>query len=117
MELLNSVYNFYIFSESGNWYKVNYNGKEGYVSKDYVKVSGTGSTGTTNSNTNSETTGSSNNTTGTTTSSGTTTGETTNGGSSNVDVNSTIKLEKATTVKILPLINSNTIRTVSSEQK
>ena len=112
--LLNSGDKLDIISETGNWYKVKYNGKEGYVSKDYVKVSSTGSTGTTNSNTNSETTGSSNNTTGTTTSSGTTTGETTNGGSSNVDVNSTIKLEKDTTVKILPLINSNTISTVSS---
>ena len=107
--LLNSGDKLDIISETGNWYKVKYNGKEGYVSKDYVKVSSTGSTGTTNSNTNSETTGSSNNTTGTTTPSGTTTGETTN-----VDVNSTIKLEKDTTVKILPLINSNTISTVSS---
>ena len=112
--LLNSGDKLDIISETGNWYKVKYNGKEGYVSKDYVKVSSTGSTGTTNSNTNSETTGSSNNTTGTTTPSGTTTGETTNGGASNVDVNSTIKLEKDTTVKILPLINSNTISTVSS---
>ena len=112
--LLNSGDKLDIISETGNWYKVKYNGKEGYVSKDYVKVSSTGSTGTTNSNTNSETTGSSNNTTGTTTPSGTTTGETANGGASNVDVNSTIKLEKDTTVKILPLINSNTISTVSS---
>ena len=107
--LLNSGDKLDIISETGNWYKVKYNGKEGYVSKDYVKVSSTGSTGTTNSNTNSETTtGNSNNTTGATT------GETTNGGASNVDVNSTIKLEKDTTVKILPLINSNTISTVSS---
>lgn len=107
--LLNSGDKLDIISETGNWYKVKYNGKEGYVSKDYVRVSSTGSTGTTNSNTNSETTtGNSNNTTGTTT------GETTNGGASNVDVNSTIKLEKDTTVKILPLINSNTISTVSS---
>ena len=107
--LLNSGDKLDIISETGNWYKVKYNGKEGYVSKDYVKVSSTGSTGTTNSNTNSETTtGNSNNTTEATT------GETTNGGASNVDVNSTIKLEKDTTVKILPLINSNTISTVSS---
>lgn len=107
--LLNSGDKLDIISETGNWYKVKYNGKEGYVSKDYVKVSSTGSTGTTNSNTNSETTtGNSNNTTGATT------GETTNGGASNVDVNSTIKLEKDTTVNILPLINSNTISTVSS---
>lgn len=107
--LLNSGDKLDIISETGNWYKVKYNGKEGYVSKDYVKVSSTGSTGTTNSNTNSETTtGNTNNTTGATT------GEPTNGGASNVDVNSTIKLEKDTTVKILPLVNSNTISTVNS---
>ena len=123
--LLNSGDKLDIISETGNWYKVKYNGKEGYVSKDYVKVSSTSSSGTTNSSTNSETTtgntsGSTSNTTDTKTSqtgessSGTTTAGTTNGGASNVDVNSTVKLEKDTTVKILPLINSNTISTVSS---
>ena len=29
-----------ITGESGNWYKISYNGKDGYISKDYVQISG-----------------------------------------------------------------------------
>ncbi|TPF14382.1 hypothetical protein CBE79_25640 [Priestia megaterium] len=33
-----------VVSKSGSWYKINYNGRTGYVSSDYVQVSGTGAT-------------------------------------------------------------------------
>ncbi|PEB60382.1 hypothetical protein COM86_30295 [Priestia megaterium] len=33
-----------VVSKSGSWYKINYNGRTGYVSSDYVQVSGTGTT-------------------------------------------------------------------------
>ncbi|MDY3827275.1 MAG: SH3 domain-containing protein [Clostridium sp.] len=36
-----------ITGESGNWYKINYNGKVGYVYKSYIKKGTTGTTGTT----------------------------------------------------------------------
>ena len=29
-----------ILDSNGNWYKINFNGKEGWVSKNYIKVSG-----------------------------------------------------------------------------
>ncbi|MDD6796373.1 MAG: C40 family peptidase, partial [Clostridiaceae bacterium] len=47
-----------IIGESGNWYKINYNGRTGYVSKDYVQKSGASNSGSTNSSSNN--TGSSN---------------------------------------------------------
>ncbi|MDR4235317.1 SH3 domain-containing protein, partial [Priestia megaterium] len=30
-----------VVSKSGSWYKINYNGRMGYVSSDYVQASGT----------------------------------------------------------------------------
>ncbi|MDR4235201.1 SH3 domain-containing protein, partial [Priestia megaterium] len=30
-----------VMSKSGSWYKINYNGRMGYVSSDYVQASGT----------------------------------------------------------------------------
>ncbi|MEH7520328.1 MULTISPECIES: SH3 domain-containing protein [Priestia] len=33
-----------VVSKSGSWYKINYNGRTGYVSSDYVQASGTGTT-------------------------------------------------------------------------
>ena len=42
-----------IIGESGNWYKINYNGKEGYSSKDYIKkVTDSTPNNDTNNNTN-----------------------------------------------------------------
>lgn len=73
-----------IISESDGWYKVKYENIEGYVSKDYIKVKDDGEPKTeTATNTNST----NNDTVGTT---------------------MTIDVEK-TAIKILPLINSNTI--------
>ena len=73
-----------IISESNGWYKVKYKDIEGYVSKDYIKVKDEEPKTETTTNTNPI---SNNDTVGTT---------------------MTIDVEK-TAIKILPLINSNTI--------
>lgn len=76
-----------IISESNGWYKVKYKDIEGYVSKDYIKVKDEEPKTETTTNTNPI---SNNDTVGTT---------------------MTIDVEK-TAIKILPLINSNTIGTL-----
>lgn len=76
-----------IISESNGWYKVKYKNIEGYVSKDYIKLS--------NEESNTETT----------------TNKNSIDNSNTVGTTMTIDIEK-TAIKILPLINSNTIGTL-----
>lgn len=111
VELLNSGDKLEIISEEGNWYKVKHNNNEGYVSKDYVKVTKSTTNATTATNTTTET-GNTENGAGTT-SSNTESG--TGSSSNNAEtgtasgVTTTAKLSKDTSVKITPLINSNEI--------
>ena len=43
-----------ILGEKGNWYNISYNGKNAYISKDYVKVSGESSNSSSGNNSNAE---------------------------------------------------------------
>ena len=106
VKLLNMDDELEILSEEGNWYKVKVGENEGYVSKDYVKVDKT-STGTTTTTT---TNNSGSNTTGGSTESTNTKPDTSN----TVTPNSTLKLEKDVTIKILPLINANNLGTAKA---
>ena len=54
-----------ITGESGNWYQINYNNKVGYVSKDYISVSGSSSGTSTPSNSGNQQTPATTNKTGT----------------------------------------------------
>lgn len=98
IELLNANEKLNIISEDGNWYKVEHNGKEGYVSKEYVELN---SEDTTNKPEQSENTNLSNVT----------------NQSANIEVNTAIKLEKDTVIKILPLINSNNLGNVKAGEE
>lgn len=98
IELLNANEKLDIISEDGNWYKVEHNGKEGYVSKEYVELN---SEDTTNKPEQSENTNLSNVT----------------NQSANIEVNTAIKLEKDTVIKILPLINSNNLGNVKAGEE
>lgn len=108
VKLLNMDDELEILSEEGNWYKVKVGENEGYVSKDYVKVDKT-STGTTTTTT---TNNSGSNTTGGSTESANTNAKPTT--SNTVTPNSTLKLEKDVTIKILPLINANNLGTAKA---
>lgn len=108
VKLLNMDDELEIISEEGNWYKVKVGENEGYVSKDYVKVDKT-STGTTTTTT---TNNSGSNTTGGSTESTNTNAKPTT--SNTVTPNSTLKLEKDVTIKILPLINANNLGTAKA---
>ncbi len=108
VKLLNMDDELEILSEEGNWYKVKVGENEGYVSKDYVKVDKT-STGTTTTTT---TNNSGSNTTGGSTESTNTNAKPTT--SNTVTPNSTLKLEKDVTIKILPLINANNLGTAKA---
>lgn len=96
IELLNSGDKLEILSEEGNWYKVKHNNNEGYVSKDYVKVTKTATTTTTttsennNDNKNNQTT------------------------NNNQQTSTVIKLKNDSSVRITPLINSNVISNLKS---
>ena len=98
IELLNANEKLDIISEDGDWYKVEHNGKEGYVSKEYVELN---SEDTTNKPEQSENTNLSNVT----------------NQSANIEVNTAIKLEKDTVIKILPLINSNNLGNVKAGEE
>lgn len=100
--LLNADEELEIISEEGNWYKVKYGSNEGYVSKDYIELNGSLEEAPTSTSTNTETT--SNETSPTET-------------SNNIQVGVTAKLDKDATIKILPLINSNTLGTISSGEE
>lgn len=113
VKLLNMDDELEILSEEGNWYKVKVGDNEGYVSKDYVKLGKTSTetnntTPTDNANNNKNNSGS--NTTGGSTESTNTKPDTSN----TVTPNSTLKLEKDVTIKILPLINANNLGTAKA---
>ena len=101
VELLNFGEEIEIISEEGNWYKIKHKDKEGYVSKDYVTVEEP--TPTPNDE-NEQPTESK---------------QETNSSESNSDVtaNTTIKLDKDVTIKILPLINSNDLGTAKAGEE
>lgn len=90
--LLNSGEEVDIISEEGNWYKVKYKDKEGYVSKDYIKEDENVEEKPENTALVEPTP--------------TTTEEPV---TSNIESNENMKLNKDVEIKILPLINSNTI--------
>lgn len=108
VKLLNMDDELEILSEEGNWYKVKVGENEGYVSKDYVKVDKTSTETTTTTTTNN----SGSNTTGGSTESTNTNAKPTT--SNTVTPNSTLKLEKDVTIKILPLINANNLGTAKA---
>lgn len=110
VKLLNMDDELEILSEEGNWYKVKVGDNEGYVSKDYVKLgktsTETNNTTLTDNNKNNSESNSTENKNNETTSSQTT--------SNTVTPNSTLKLEKDVTIKILPLINANNLGTAKA---
>ena len=108
VKLLNMDDELEIISEEGNWYKVKVGENDGYVSKDYVKADKTSAgtiTTTTTDNSGSNTTGESTESTNTNAKPTT---------SNTVTPNSTLKLEKDVTIKILPLINANNLGTAKA---
>ena len=115
--LLNADDELEILSQEGNWYKVKFGDKQGYVSKDYVELNGSieepsNNTSTTSNitATNASTTnGTSNNTTASTTISATL--------NNNETSVTTAKIIQNTTIKILPLINSNSLDTINEGEE
>lgn len=105
VELLNFGEEIEIISEEGNWYKIKHKDKEGYVSKDYVTVEESKVETTTTPNDENE--------------QPTESKQETNSSESNSDVtaNTTIKLDKDVTIKILPLINSNDLGTAKAGEE
>lgn len=105
LELLNADEKLEIISEEGSWYKVKHGNNTGYVSKDYVKVSGTVDSNTKNNDnttTTTETNKDSNNTTQTS-------------DFSNANVGDKITIKSNTKIRILPLINSQTLTELTSD--
>ena len=105
LELLNADEKLEIISEEGSWYKVKHGNNTGYVSKDYVKVSGTVDSNTKNNDdttTTTETNKDSNNTTQTS-------------DFSNANVGDKITIKANSKVRILPLINSQILTTLTSD--
>ena len=105
LELLNADEKLEIISEEGSWYKVKNGNNTGYVSKDYVKVSGTVDSNTKNNDDTTTTTGKnqdSNNTTQTS-------------DFSNANVGDKITIKANAKVRILPLINSQILTTLTSD--
>lgn len=88
--LLNAGEELEILSEEDDWYKVKHGSKEGYVSKDYVKVDETTTTNQTTTDNEDEPSNT----------------DTTNNGIVN---NGTVILKNNVTIKILPLINATSI--------
>ena len=120
LELLNSGDKLEIISEEGNWYKVKHGSNEGYVSKEYVKVSKNESNNTTNTENTGVTTSNNSNTISNTTSisdgnAQTNTVSRLNITTADIDLNTKIKLPKETAIRILPLINSNVLENVNEE--
>lgn len=113
VELLNSGEEVTVISEEGNWYKVKHGDKEGYVSKDYVKLNGTIEQNNepatpTESNANNEPSAQ-------TTSNINNEQEMPIPLSENNNSQSTIvKLEQSTDIRILPLINSSILGIANS---
>ena len=101
VELLNFGEEIEIISEEGNWYKVKHKDKEGYVSKDYVTVEEP----TPTPNNENEQPIEANQ------------GSNSSESNSDVTANTTIKLDKDVTIKILPLINSNDLGTAKEGEE
>ena len=111
VQLLNMDDELEILSEEGNWYKVKVGDNEGYVSRDYVKIDKT----STETNNTTITDNNKKNNTGSNTTGGSTESTNTKPDTSNtVTPNSTLKLEKDVTIKILPLINANNLGTAKA---
>lgn len=121
LELLNEGDEVKIISEEGNWYKVQFKDKEGYVSKDYVAIedgqeipqepTSTPSEPEDSNNTNK--TDKTDDTNNPNDQSNPNTVEQDN----NIRANTTIKLDKDVTIKILPLINSNNLGNASAGEE
>lgn len=91
-----------VISEEDNWYKVKVDGKEGYVSKDYVELTeeeGTETPGTTTPSNNEEETPSNNENLTT-----------------SVNTGDKLTLQSSTDIRILPLINSNILGIANAEE-
>lgn len=110
IKLLNMDDELEILSEEGNWYKVKVGENEGYVSKDYVKIDKT----STETNNTTLTDNNKNNSGANTTGGSTESTNTEYDASNTVTPNSTLKLEKDVTIKILPLINANNLGTAKA---
>ena len=120
LELLNSGDKLEIISEEGNWYKVKHGSNEGYVSKEYVKVSKNESNNTTNTENTGVTTSNNSNTISNTTSisdgnAQTNTVSRLNITTADIDLNTKIKLPMETAIRFLPFINSNVLENVNEE--
>lgn len=91
-----------VISEEDNWYKVKVDGKEGYVSKDYVELTEEESTETpvttTPSNNEEETPSNNGNVT------------------TSVNTGDRVTLQASTDIRILPLINSNILGIANAEE-
>lgn len=101
-----------ITGESGNWYKINYNGSTAYVSKNYVT---TGSSNSSNSLTATNSTTTTSTTTTTTTSSTTTTTSTTTGYLKELTMTATAYTATGnrTATGVWPVRNANGVSTVA----
>lgn len=118
LELLNEGDEVKIISEEGNWYKVQYKDKEGYVSKDYVAIEDGQDipqepTSTQNKPEDSNNTDKTDDTNNPNDQNNPNTMEQDN----SIRANTTIKLDKDVTIKILPLINSNNLGNVSAGEE
>lgn len=118
LELLNEGDEVKIISEEGNWYKVQYKDKEGYVSKDYVAIEDGQEvpqepTSTQNKPEDSNNTDKTDDTNNPNDQNNPNTLEQDN----SIKANTTIKLYKDVTIKILPLINSNNLGNVSAGEE
>jgi len=105
IELLSEKEKLEILSEEGDWYKVKHNEKEGYVNKNYVKISSDSEEQKTDTTENEDKTVDQAN-------------DETNQEAQNTSVeNENIKLEKDTKIRILPLINSIVIDTIKAGEE
>lgn len=118
LELLNEGDEVKIISEEGNWYKVQFKDKEGYVSKDYVAIEDGQEvpqepTSTQNKPEDSNNTDKTDDTNNPNDQNNPNTMEQDN----SIRANTTIKLDKDVTIKILPLINSNNLGNASAGEE
>lgn len=118
LELLNEGDEVKIISEEGNWYKVQFKDKEGYVSKDYVAIEDGQEIPQEPTSTPSEPEDSNNtNKTDDTNNPNDQSNPNTVEQDNNIRANTTIKLDKDVTIKILPLINSNNLGNASAGEE
>lgn len=118
LELLNEGDEVKIISEEGNWYMVQFKDKEGYVSKDYVAIEDGQEIPQEPTSTPSEPEDSNNtNKTDDTNNPNDQSNPNTVEQDNNIRANTTIKLDKDVTIKILPLINSNNLGNASAGEE